>query len=41
VAERAPGEPVTDWLRRADEALYRAKDKGRNRSEASKTPRRR
>ncbi|MCP4868598.1 MAG: GGDEF domain-containing protein [Proteobacteria bacterium] len=41
VAERAPGEPVKEWLQRADDALYRAKDKGRNRSEASKTPRQR
>lgn len=41
VAERAPGEPVQEWLTRADEALYRAKDKGRNRSEASKTPQQR
>jgi len=41
VAERAPGEPLKDWLQRADDALYRAKDKGRNRSEASKTPRQR
>jgi len=39
VAERGPGEPVEDWLRRADEALYEAKARGRNRSEASRTPR--
>ncbi len=38
VAERAPGEDLKEWLQRADEALYRAKDRGRNRSEASKTP---
>lgn len=30
-AELAEEETVEDWLRRADEALYRAKDQGRNR----------
>ena len=33
VAELAPGEGVNTWLRRADAALYRAKDAGRNRLE--------
>ena len=40
VAEWVPGEPVTDWLERADKALYKAKEKGRNRSEGAPTPRR-
>lgn len=35
VAERLPGEPFEDWLDRADQALYRAKDNGRNRAEAA------
>jgi diguanylate cyclase (GGDEF)-like protein len=30
VAELEAGEPASDWLRRADDALYRAKDLGRN-----------
>lgn len=30
VAERKAGESPNDWLHRADEALYRAKDAGRN-----------
>ena len=30
VAELKPGESPNDWLHRADEALYRAKDAGRN-----------
>jgi diguanylate cyclase (GGDEF)-like protein len=30
VAELRPGESRNDWLHRADEALYRAKDAGRN-----------
>ena len=30
VAELKPGESRNDWLHRADEALYRAKDAGRN-----------
>jgi diguanylate cyclase (GGDEF)-like protein len=30
VAEITPGESVQSWLRRADRALYRAKDAGRN-----------
>jgi two-component system, cell cycle response regulator len=39
VAEWVPGEPIEDWLDRADKALYRAKERGRNRSEAAPTPR--
>lgn len=31
VAEYRPGEPLDDWLRRADAALYKAKQGGRNR----------
>ncbi len=38
VAERAAGESVEDWLQRADKALYRAKERGRNRSEAAPMP---
>lgn len=30
-AQFAPGEPITDFVRRADNALYRAKREGRNR----------
>jgi diguanylate cyclase (GGDEF)-like protein len=30
VAELRSGESPNDWLHRADEALYRAKDAGRN-----------
>ncbi|MDH3333516.1 MAG: GGDEF domain-containing protein [Gammaproteobacteria bacterium] len=30
VAELKKGENGNDWLHRADEALYRAKDAGRN-----------
>jgi diguanylate cyclase len=33
LAAHAPGEPVAAWLRRADDALYRAKAGGRNRCE--------
>lgn len=36
VAEYATGEVVADFLRRADMALYRAKENGRNRVELSK-----
>ncbi|MCC6177513.1 MAG: GGDEF domain-containing protein [Chloroflexi bacterium] len=32
VAELGRGEPVQDWLARADQALYRAKAEGRNRA---------
>jgi diguanylate cyclase (GGDEF)-like protein len=35
VAELKEGESVNDWLHRADEALYRAKDAGRNSTSAS------
>jgi len=41
VAEWSLGEPIEEWLERADKALYRAKEKGRNRSEGAPTPRRR
>ena len=40
VAEWVPGELLEAWLDRADKALYRAKEKGRNRSEGAPTPRR-
>lgn len=30
IAQRAPDEPVTSWLKRADLALYEAKNSGRN-----------
>ncbi len=35
VAERGAVEPLESWIDRADKALYRAKDRGRNRSEAA------
>jgi len=35
VAELKDGESANDWLHRADEALYRAKDAGRNSTSAS------
>ncbi len=35
VAEWVAGEPTEALLKRADEALYRAKDEGRNRTVAS------
>ena len=36
-AERMPGEPMTALLRRADDALYRAKQDGRNRVETAES----
>ncbi|MDX8388447.1 MAG: GGDEF domain-containing protein [Ghiorsea sp.] len=30
VSERLPNEPINDWLKRADKALYQAKNNGRN-----------
>jgi diguanylate cyclase (GGDEF)-like protein len=39
VAERGDGEPIGEWFHRADQALYRAKERGRNRSEAAPMPR--
>ena len=38
IATAAPGEPVDDWLRRADRALYRAKAQGRDRAVAAPPP---
>ncbi|WP_243382507.1 diguanylate cyclase [Geothrix alkalitolerans] len=35
VAQRQEKEPLEGWIRRADEALYRAKARGRNQTEAS------
>ena len=39
VAELAPGERIDSLLKRADEALYRAKEDGRNRTVSSLPPR--
>lgn len=39
VGELAEGETVAQWIERTDKALYRAKDRGRNRSEAAPRPR--
>jgi len=39
VAELAPGERIDSLLKRADEALYRAKEEGRNRTVSSLPPR--
>jgi diguanylate cyclase (GGDEF)-like protein len=36
IAARDAGESVNDWLRRTDQALYRAKNSGRNRCEAAR-----
>lgn len=35
VAQHQAGEPLDSWVARADGALYRAKERGRNRTEAS------
>ncbi|HCP44656.1 MAG TPA: hypothetical protein DIU15_01270, partial [Deltaproteobacteria bacterium] len=39
VGELAAGETVAQWIERTDKALYRAKERGRNRSEAAPRPR--
>jgi PleD family two-component response regulator len=38
VAELGDAESIEDWLRRADQALYRAKAQGRNRILEAKRP---
>jgi diguanylate cyclase (GGDEF)-like protein/hemerythrin-like metal-binding protein len=38
VAQYAPGESLSAWIERADQALYRAKSEGRNRSLAAPMP---
>jgi len=38
VAELETGEPAPDWLRRADEALYRGKELGRNQTVRANSP---
>jgi diguanylate cyclase (GGDEF)-like protein len=35
VAARGRGESSTDWIKRADSAMYAAKDGGRNRTNVS------
>ena len=38
VAQLAPGEPIEKWLKRADQALYEAKESGRDKYIAAPAP---